>query len=393
VYRAALGPMDFSLFLVGATGRFKTALAALCQQHFGATLDASGLPASFASTGNALEGLVFHAKDALVVVDDFVPSGRPGEGELQRVAERLFRGAGNRQGRSRMGGDGRLRAPQPPRALVLGTGEAVPTGRSLRARLLVVEVGPGDVDRARLSECQRLGGAGWLAAAMGAFVGWMARDYPDKQQRLHARALELRDQCRGGSGHARTPTAVAELQSGWELFLDFGVEVGAIGRQEQEELAQRSWRALGELGARQAHYQAGSDPARRFVCLLQAALVGGAAHVADRQGQVPANAEAWGWKRRESGRGWVPRGHRIGWVVGNHVFLEPTASYQVAQELAGVERLEVSERTLHHRLRAGGLLASTDAGRQMVQVRRIVEGRRRQVLHLKARDVVGPVAV
>ena len=36
VYRAPLGGVDFSLFLTGRTGTFKTALASLCQQHFGA---------------------------------------------------------------------------------------------------------------------------------------------------------------------------------------------------------------------------------------------------------------------------------------------------------------------------------------------------------------------
>jgi adenylylsulfate kinase-like enzyme len=46
VYRAALGKADFSVFLTGLSGAFKTALAALCQQHFGAVLDASRLPAA-----------------------------------------------------------------------------------------------------------------------------------------------------------------------------------------------------------------------------------------------------------------------------------------------------------------------------------------------------------
>ena len=43
----------------------------------------------------------------------------------------------------------------------------------------------------------------------------------------------------------------------------------------------------------------------------------------------------------------------------------------------------MSEQTIRHRLNERGLLASTDAGRQMLQVRRTLEGRPRQVLHLK----------
>src|SRR5262249_35935312 len=95
VYRAPFGNLDFSLFLAGPSGVFKSAIAALCQQHFGAAMDGRSLPANFASTGNALEWLAFYAKDALLVVDDFAPRARGGDGELQSIAERLFRAAGN----------------------------------------------------------------------------------------------------------------------------------------------------------------------------------------------------------------------------------------------------------------------------------------------------------
>jgi hypothetical protein len=33
------------------------------------------LPGAWASTGNSLEALAFHAKDALIVIDDFAPQG------------------------------------------------------------------------------------------------------------------------------------------------------------------------------------------------------------------------------------------------------------------------------------------------------------------------------
>jgi hypothetical protein len=116
VYRAALGGVPFGVFLSGPSGVFKSALAALCQQHFGAAMEASHLPANFASTANALELLAFTAQDALLVVDDFAPQGGRGDGELHSVSERLFRGVGNHQGRSRLGAGGQLRKVQMPRA-------------------------------------------------------------------------------------------------------------------------------------------------------------------------------------------------------------------------------------------------------------------------------------
>src|SRR5580704_973918 len=192
VYRAPLGPVDFSLFLTGRTGTFKTALAAICQQHFGAAMDASRLPASFSSTANAVGEICFGAKDVLAVVDDFAPTGGIGDKELHGLAERLFRSVGNHQGRSRMAGQRQVRDSRPPRSLLLATGEEVPRGHSLRARLLIVEVKPGEVDSRRLGHCQRAGLDGQLAAAMGSYLTWIAGQYEEVHRIVVQRVHELR---------------------------------------------------------------------------------------------------------------------------------------------------------------------------------------------------------
>ena len=49
----------------------------------------------------------------------------------------------------------------------------------------------------------------------------------------------------------------------------------------------------------------------------------------------------------------------------------------------------MSQQTLYRRMRESGMLASIDHGRQMVRVRRTLEGCTRQVLHLKAEYVAG----
>jgi len=354
-------------------------------------MDAKALPAHFDSTANALEALAFTAKDALLVVDDFVPTGGTGDSELQGTAERLFRGAGNHQGRSRMSGSGRLRTPQTPRALVLATGEEVPRGQSLRARMLIVELRPTEVDRALLTECQSAARQGQLAAAMGAFLSWIAGRYEEMQQRLQTRVRELRNRVLPFVSHARLPAALAELQSGWEIWLQFALEAGAIGTEEQADLAHRMSRALGELAARQAPYQVAGDPALRFVALLQSALARGQAHVADRLGGVPEAASPWGWRRKAKGGRWTPCGVCIGWVAGSDLYLDSSASYQVAQQAAGLDRLVASEQTLRRRLHGQGLLASIDTGRQTLLVRKTLEGCPRHVLHLKASALLGTI--
>jgi hypothetical protein len=388
VYRAPFGNLDFSVFLTGRTGTFKTALAALCQQHFGSEMDASRLPANFASTANSLEHLAFSAKDALLVVDDFVPTGGSADNLLHGVAERLFRAVGNRQGRNRMGSNGQLRSSHSPRALLLATGEEVPRGQSLRARLLVVEVQSGDVQRSSLNECQNAAQQGHFAAGMAAFISWVAGRYEHLQQLLDQRVRELRNQY-PRPPHARLPTTLAQLQCGFEIWLNFAQEIGAISTAESAELQRRNVQTLIELAALQTKYHQASDPALRFISLLGAALACGQAHVADRSGKLPETPEHWGWRRKPSGRGWVAQGVRIGWVSSSDLFLDPEASYRVIQQMAGGERLAVSEQTLRHRLRERGLLASVEVGRQMLTVRRTLQGLPRQVLHLRDGDLLG----
>src|SRR5207249_7464488 len=99
----------------------------------------------------------------------------------------------------------------------------------------------------------------------------------------------------------------------------------------------------------------------------------------------------WGWRRKPIGGKWVPGGVCMGWVTGSDLYLDPFASYQVAQQVAGIERLPVSEQTLRRRLHEHGLLASIDAGRQMLLVRRTLQSRPRQVLHLKVSDLLGAI--
>ncbi len=69
---------------------------------------------------------------------------------------------------------------------------------------------------------------------------------------------------------------------------------------------------------------------------------------------------------------------------GDDVYLEPEASYQVAQRLArdGGEPITVGSKTLHKRLHEKGLLTSTEPERHKLTIRRTVERQRRAVLHL-----------
>jgi uncharacterized protein DUF927 len=324
-YRAPLGSNDFSLHLAGPTGEGKSEIAALHAQHFGAGLDARHL-FSWESTENALEGMAFAAKDAAMVIDDFAPIGTTYDVQRwHRKADRVLRAMGNRSGRSRMRPDTTLRPEKPPRCLIISTGEDVPRGQSLRARMLALELGPGQLDFRRLTTCQREASTGVYAQAMAGYVRWHASRYEATSASIRKELDELRVAAGHSGGHRRTPEIVANLALGLSSLLRFALDVGAITTEEAEDLWRRGWEALGQAAMNQTQHQGAQEPTRRFLELLSAAIASGRAHLADPEGENPKDPKAWGW--RFSGEEWQPQGERVGWVDGEHLYLEPEAAF------------------------------------------------------------------
>lgn len=398
IWRAALESADFSLHLTARTGEGKTALVALAQQHFGAAMDARHLPGSWSSTGNALEGLAFCTKDALLVVDDFAPSGSLADIQrYHRDADRFLRAQGNRAGRQRMRADSSLRPAKPPRGLTLSTGEDVPRGQSLRARVLVIELAKDDVDFEKLTVCQRDAASGLYAQALAAFVRWVAGRAAHLREGLSGEVADLRERAIRSAAHRRTPEIIANLAVGLRHWLDFVRESAAITAQEQDAIWQDSWTALGEAAIVQASHQGASDPVKRFFELLASAMASGRAHVAGPDGKEPRGPEGWGWREVTVGSGngerdeYRPQGARVGWVEGKDLFLDADAAYAAAQEVGRSlgESINLTPRGLHKQLSELGFLASKSSSRETLKIRRVLEGRRREVLHLRA-DLLVP---
>ena len=395
IFRAAIGGCtDFSLHIAGRTGAGKSELAAVIQQHFGRSLDARQLPANWISSANCNGELAFLCKDAILVVDDFAPGGSAYDVQKKHgEADRLLRGQGNSAGRGRMRRDTSLQPPKPPRGLILSTGEDIPRGQSLRARLLVLEVDPEDVKWDQLTKCQRDAADGQYALVLAGFLSWLAPWYENLMKQMPSKLRELREEAGASGAHKRTPAIVANLYLGLELFIEFAEDVCAISATRAERLRQQGWKALFEAAAAQKSVQSDSDPAERFIDLLIAAIASGKAYVANKDGAIPTNAESWGWrKNRESQL--EPRGNLVGWIDGSDLYLEPEAAFAIVQKLGGEggEPLAVSNRTLHKRLHERGMLVATDETRQRLTVRKTLQGKNRNVLHLRA-DLLGSTTI
>jgi hypothetical protein len=247
--------------------------------------------------------------------------------------------------------------------------------------MLVLELGPGQLDWRKLARCQREASSGIYAQVMSGFIRWLADRYDGLGERLKKEQAALRERAGANLQHRRTPGIVADLALGLRHFLLFAHDASAISTEEAEKFWERSWRALGGAAAAQPQHQAANEPARRFRELLSAAIASGRAHVANPRGDTPVTPEAWGW--RLSGDEWRPQGERVGWLEGGDLYLEPEAAYAAVQKQGrdSGESLTVTGRTLRKRLHERGLLLSVDEAREVLTVRRTLGGSRRDVLH------------
>ncbi len=384
IWRAAAGPCDFSMHLAGQTGAGKSELAALVQQHYGAGMDARHLPGSWSSTGNALEVLAFAAKDALFVVDDFAPEGtRSDIQRLHKEAARLLRAQGNRSGRHRLRQNASLRPAKYPRGLILSTGEDIPQAHSIRARTLLLEAPPGSMDWNLLTGCQENAAGGVYAKALAGYVRWLAERHSELERWRRQWLSDSKGKALApGTEHRRTTMIETELTYGFDLFLAFAVEAGAMSEDVANRWMDEAIGALRRAAGSQAAHLSAVDPVRRFLDLLRSAIASGGAHLASSEGEAPSDPKAWGWRKGVGGQ-LQAQGQQVGWLLGDDAFLEPDAAFQAAQRMATSDGITTTPKTLWKRLRERGVLASADTKRQRNTIRRTLQGSRRNVLHLK----------
>ena len=399
-FRAPLGPSDFTMFLVGESGAFKSEVAGLAQRFYGPTMNGRRLPGSWMSTENALESTAYDLKDALYVIDDFAPTGGPIEvSRLHTKAERIIRAQGNNAGRQRASRDGTPQRARPPRGLILSTGEDMPRGHSLRGRTYMIEIKKGDIDKERLTQCQKDAAAGVYAQAMSGFIASLAPKYAAVLSELPARVERLRGEITEEMAHTRTKEIVANLLIGLRYFLEFACDGGAISDKEMEQLYLRGRKAVLVVAQEQAAHQQESEPVDRFLSLLRSAIAGGRAHVLDARGDRPVNSAAHGWRiaRSETDDAeavWGPGGDMIGWVVGEDLYLNMEAAYRAAQQMGreSGDVLATGVSQLAKRLVDKGL-AKTEASRKSPYIRKTLSGSVKPVLHLAKSDIIEEGAV
>ena len=355
---------DFALWMVGPTGSLKSELAALSQRHFG-TFDRKTLPGSWTSTENALEARLFTVKDAIAVIDDYAPNADSrAQQELEKRAQRIIRGIGNRASRGRLRADLSQQPDRPPRGMVVCTGEDLPTGHSIQARLVIVEV---DRERLNLDVITELQASGdRLAHAMRGYIEWLQPAIPQLRKEMPARLGRLRGELYQIGSHLRQADALAQLRGAFELLLEFAEHVGAIGDARATELRAAARQTLWRIGETQGNVLRDLEPAERFITVLGTLL---------EQRRV-----------RLVEKGTSPRAddvEAVGWFDEDFAYLLPEAARRrVATFLReSGEAWSHSAHALHKALVRKGIVVPGPDGRPEMQVR-VGDGKRR-VLRLR----------
>jgi hypothetical protein len=272
VYRAPLGESDFAMHFHGLTGSLKTTIAVVGQQHFGKDFTDKKLPAYWNATSNFNQERLFSAKDVLTVVDDFVPKGPQNEIERwHQKFDEVVRSATDGALRGRLRSSGEERPSHGPRGLILSTGEVVPKGESILARVVNVEVKPHSVNKQKLNQCQDDATAGLYAQSMSGYLLWLSQGYSTLRTRVHQRIRELRLSATKSDQHLRTPENLANLGVGIEMFLKFALAKQAITPVEFQKRWDHCWETLITLGAAQNVQQQNEDPIREALRLLASA--------------------------------------------------------------------------------------------------------------------------
>jgi hypothetical protein len=374
------GPVDFAIHLSGRTGTFKSELMSLFQSHYGPGMDARHLPGSWSSTPNALEAQAFLAANAPFVVDDFVPTGSAWQQRAyQQNADKIIRAQGNQAGRARLTDTSNLQTTMYPRGVILSTGEDTPEGHSVRARMLILELTPGDIAVDKLSAAQA--NRDKYPTTTTKLIQHMAATDPC----IDARCQVVRN-ANLTIGHTRTPPMLGRLAGTIEYVIDWAKDMKAIAPAAAVRLKAEAVQAILEAGNKQAQYLEATDPTDMFSAALRHVLAAGLGHLRTMNGGIPEKAEILGWTAEKSMgelATWKSHGPVVGWVnwVNDELFVDLTSGYNIIRKAGGNE-ITLTKQTMLKRLKDAGLILRSDDARQRNSIRITAEQHTRQVIAL-----------
>jgi hypothetical protein len=258
----------------------------------------------------------------LHVIDDYHPSANRKAAESKEgIAQRMIRAYSNRTARGRLNSDMSERGRYEPRGMMLMTAEEQPTLESTLARVCIVEVTEGAIDRQKLTAIQKSSDA--LPHAMASYVNWLRENMAEIKAAFPARFRALRERAANEGFHKKLPEQVASLAVSLETACSFFCEKGVLPEDAAKALAVDGWGIFRQLARRQQQRIEEDDPVTLFFDILATALI-----------QNHARLDGWpGTAGQTIGGG----ESLVGWYDSDYLYMLPTAIWALVQRQCNME--------------------------------------------------------
>lgn len=381
IVRSIFGDCDFSLWFHGRTQTFKSEFTALMAQFFGASMTRTNLPCNWSSTANAIESMLFHAKDSILIIDDAVNDpAMSGKQTIQTIA-RVVRSQGNRAGRARLNAELDQRATKLSRSLLISSAEIAISHHSLQSRTLSIEIHQGQIKSGDLRLRQQDAATGLYAQFTSNMIAWVQPQFESLRKQLIDRASHWRDhfnQDRQDSP-ARTGDILGHLMAALEVvLLPYLKSTGYFSEEEEQRLTEDALNHFNELFTQQADSVREVHPEMIFLRYLRSAVDSKRAYLSAPNGTQPKDPDRYGYSYEEREvpsrdsappeiiKQWRSTGDRIGWITDEgKVYLDPKASVKVATRMAkeAGEHVDFHETRLGRDMKHRGWLFAYDPDR------------------------------
>lgn len=344
-------PPAFLLWVYGKTGGRKSSLSALFLSHYG-TFTAKNLPASFKDTANSIEKIASDCKDSVLLVDDYHPNNNPVDAKkMEQIAQQLIRGFGDLIGRGRMNADGSLRMTNVPRGLCLITAEDMLNGASTNSRLYPVEVLPGDVDLAKLTQAQK--DSKLLSQAMVGYLEWLGQEMQEQDtEHLMEFLHEKRNEASRLNVHGRLVEAATILYTGLHYALKYALSIDAITHERHDQLLTEGWELFLDIANEQGEQVIEVKPTTRFLSIVSQLLANRSIHTLNIKPQAVD--------------GVAPSGTHVGWHDNEFYYFLPDPLYNVVSQFLSrqEERFPTTKQMLWRHLADEGFTQIEIEGKQ-----------------------------
>lgn len=227
----------FCGYLHGLSGSLKTAVAIVLHKFF-----VGQNYATFRDTVAAVDVAVKEHPDQMLLVDDFQPATVAAEGTaMRKVLEHVLRIFGDAIGKRRSNSRATAAHGEKPHGSCLITGEGVSGSYSSLLRCLQIPIERGDIDGVQLRRYQE-NPALW-STNFQYMLPWVGLHWDYLVGKIRDKFPNLRSELANSTSEPRLVDTGAVLLLTAEIFLEYGVSLGAIAREDAPEVL-CEWRGI-----------------------------------------------------------------------------------------------------------------------------------------------------